>query len=134
MQILILLVSYSSLHTQYYHIYIALLQLCQLHNANQLSGWCLHFISSNYLVFEQKEEFPQLGQQNLEYIEQHRYILLLCVSMHCFILIDGLLCHILKQWKSTRGNTVAMKKLPKELEEDDNGRNVLLCDVCEHVL
>lgn len=55
-----------------FHI-LDLLNLVQLHNANQLSGWCLHFISSNYLAFEHKDQFTQLAPDNLEYIEQHRY-------------------------------------------------------------
>jgi Rho family protein len=51
---------------------IDLLLVSQLHNANQLSGWCLHFISSNYLVFEQKEEFAKLNPDNRDYVEEHR--------------------------------------------------------------
>lgn len=52
---------------------IDLLLLSQLHNAGQLSGWCLHFISSNYLVFENKDQFKQLETENKEYIEKHRW-------------------------------------------------------------
>ena len=54
-------------------MYIDLLQLSQLHNTNQLSGWCLHFVSSNYLAFEHNEKFVELSSDNKDYIEQHRY-------------------------------------------------------------
>ena len=39
----------------------ALLLAAQLHNASQLSGWCLHFISSNFSVYESKEEFSLIA-------------------------------------------------------------------------
>ena len=45
----------------------------QLHNASQLSTWCLHFISSNYADFEENEQFLQLDQDNLSYVEEHRW-------------------------------------------------------------
>ena len=45
----------------------------QLHGASQLSAWCLHFISSNYIIFEDKEEFSKLTGENLDYINQHRW-------------------------------------------------------------
>jgi hypothetical protein len=50
-----------------------LLLTSQLHNASQLSAWCLHFISSNYVVFKDKEEFSQLVGDNMDYISQHRW-------------------------------------------------------------
>ena len=45
----------------------------QLHGASQLSAWCLHFISSNYVIFKEKEEFSKLTGDNLDYINQHRW-------------------------------------------------------------
>ena len=50
-----------------------LLLTSQLHNASQLSAWCLHFVSSNYVVFKDKEEFSQLEGDNVDYINQHRW-------------------------------------------------------------
>ena len=50
----------------------ALLLLAQCHNSRQLSDWCLHFISSNYIAFERREEFSQLIGDNLSYVQQHR--------------------------------------------------------------
>jgi hypothetical protein len=35
--------------------------------------WCLHFISSNYVVFKDKEEFSQLVGDNMDYISQHQW-------------------------------------------------------------
>ena len=58
------------------HIFISsvgLLLTSQLHNASQLSAWCLHFVSSNYVVFKDKEEFSQLVGDNMAYINQHRW-------------------------------------------------------------
>ena len=61
-------------------LFIALLFLCvallltaQLHNANQLSAWCLHFISSNYTAFSSKPEFSLLTGDNLSYIQAHQW-------------------------------------------------------------
>ena len=56
------------------HVYfLGLLLTSQLHNASQLSAWCLHFVSSNYVVFKDKEEFPQLTGDIIYYINQHRW-------------------------------------------------------------
>ncbi|XP_064402041.1 rho-related protein racA-like isoform X2 [Halichondria panicea] len=52
---------------------IGILLSSQLHNASQLSTWCLHFISSNYADFEENEQFLQLDQDNLSYVEEHRW-------------------------------------------------------------
>ena len=52
------------------HVFSGLLLMSQLHNASQLSAWCLHFISSNYVVFKEKEEFSQLVGDNMDYINQ----------------------------------------------------------------
>ena len=51
----------------------ALLLTAQLHNARQLSSWSLHFISSNYVVFEPKEEYSLLAGENLDYVNDHRW-------------------------------------------------------------
>ena len=48
--------------------------ILQAHNAYQLSKWCLHFISTNYSVFENEEEFTDLIQgANRDYVEQHQW-------------------------------------------------------------
>ncbi|KAL5497234.1 hypothetical protein EMCRGX_G013669 [Ephydatia muelleri] len=52
---------------------ISLLLTAQLHNANQLSAWCLHFISSNYTAFSSKPEFSRLTGDNLSYIQAHQW-------------------------------------------------------------
>ncbi|XP_064386490.1 rho-related protein racA-like [Halichondria panicea] len=52
---------------------IGLLLFSQLHNASQLSSWCLHFISSNFDVFKGNEQFLQLGEDNLSYVKEHRW-------------------------------------------------------------
>jgi Rho family protein len=44
-----------------------------MYNADQLSGWCLHFIASNYTVFEKRSEFHQLEGDNKKHIEEHRW-------------------------------------------------------------
>ena len=51
----------------------ALMLTAQLHNAPQLSAWCLHFISSNYTAFSSKPEFSLLTDDNLSYVEAHQW-------------------------------------------------------------
>ena len=45
----------------------------QGHNAVQLSDWCLHFISSNYIAFKNRKEFSLLTGDNKEHVEEHRW-------------------------------------------------------------
>ena len=45
----------------------------QGYNATQLSSWCLFFISSNYLSFEKRSEFPQLKGDNRVHVEENRW-------------------------------------------------------------
>ena len=45
----------------------------QAHNAKQLSGWCLHFISTNFSVFESTEEFDLVQGENREHVYDHRW-------------------------------------------------------------
>eukprot|EP00731_Ephydatia_muelleri_P009357 Em0004g1695a len=52
---------------------LSLLLTGQLHNANQLSAWCLHFISSNYTAFSSKPEFSLLTDDNLAYVQAHQW-------------------------------------------------------------
>ncbi|XP_022081979.1 rho-related protein racA-like [Acanthaster planci] len=52
---------------------IGLLHTAQLHNANQLATWCLHFISSNFMAFQKRAEFKMLEGENLKYITEHRW-------------------------------------------------------------
>ena len=52
---------------------IDLFLLLQGHNAVQLSDWCLHFISSNYIAFKNRKEFSLLTGTNMEHVEEHRW-------------------------------------------------------------
>lgn len=52
---------------------IGLLLTSQIYNAEQLSNWCLHFISSNYIAFEKRKEFSLLTGSNKEHVEEHRW-------------------------------------------------------------
>ncbi|XP_028660605.1 rho-related BTB domain-containing protein 3 [Erpetoichthys calabaricus] len=52
---------------------INLLKKAQFHNAEQLSSWLLHFISSNYLIFSQKADFLDLTEEDQDFIEKHRW-------------------------------------------------------------
>ncbi|XP_071101388.1 rho-related protein racA-like [Haliotis cracherodii] len=52
---------------------IGLLLTAQLHNAAQLSKWCLHFISSNYIAFCQRSEFIMLKGDNKVYVEENQW-------------------------------------------------------------
>lgn len=50
-----------------------LLMTSLLHNSQQLSGWCQHFISSNYSVFEHKEDFVHIPEETMEEIAENRW-------------------------------------------------------------
>jgi Rho family protein len=50
-----------------------LLLTSQIHNACQLSEWCLHFISTNFTVFTRRPEFKLLQGDNLLYVEEHQW-------------------------------------------------------------
>eukprot|EP00117_Sycon_ciliatum_P004051 scpid42668/ scgid8577/ Rho-related protein racA len=52
---------------------IGLLHTAQSNGAAQLSAWCLHFISSNYMAFKQRGEFSQLHGDNLSYIDTNQW-------------------------------------------------------------
>ena len=51
-----------------------LLLSAQLHNAQQLSQWCLHFVASNYVAFENNEDFGLLKEDNKSYVEANRLV------------------------------------------------------------
>ena len=53
--------------------FLDLLHCAQLHNANQLSGFLLHFVASNFEAFEKMEEFQKLTGENLSYVNEHRW-------------------------------------------------------------
>ncbi|XP_067687391.1 rho-related protein racA-like [Haliotis asinina] len=52
---------------------IGLLLTAQLHNASQLSKWCLHFISTNYIAFSKRSEFVMLKGDNRTHVEENRW-------------------------------------------------------------
>jgi len=52
---------------------IGLLLLAQKHNAKQLSGFCLHFISTNYAPLSRRKEFGLLEGENKTFVEEHRW-------------------------------------------------------------
>lgn len=45
----------------------------QAHNAQQLSNWCLHFIATNYSIFESSPFFSLVQGTNKEYVEEQRW-------------------------------------------------------------
>ncbi|XP_078615509.1 rho-related protein racA-like isoform X1 [Branchiostoma floridae x Branchiostoma japonicum] len=52
---------------------IGLLVMAQMHNAPQLSSWCLHFISTNYTAISKRPEFSLLQGENLKHVEEHQW-------------------------------------------------------------
>ncbi|KAL4222307.1 hypothetical protein ACF0H5_018345 [Mactra antiquata] len=52
---------------------IGLLHRAQMYNADQLAKWCLFFIASNYIAFENRSEFPELKGENKTYVEENRW-------------------------------------------------------------
>ncbi|XP_021345136.1 rho-related protein racA-like [Mizuhopecten yessoensis] len=49
------------------------LQKAQKYNAEQLSSWCFHFISTNYTAFQNRVEFSCLTEGNKIYIEENQW-------------------------------------------------------------
>ena len=64
---------HTHLHTLHPHLHTGLLLSAQLHNASQLSSWCLDFISSNYAAFVDSDGFAQLEGDNLSHVQEHRW-------------------------------------------------------------
>jgi len=52
---------------------IGLLETADRCKAEQLSKWCLHFISSNYGPMSKRPEFERLTGKNLEYVENNQW-------------------------------------------------------------
>lgn len=69
------MIDFVSLFSEYFVIFVNNLYPCdfQIYNAEQLSNWCLHFISSNYIAFEKRKEFSLLTGSNKEHVEEHRW-------------------------------------------------------------
>ena len=44
-----------------------------MHNAKQLSDWCLQFISTNYMAFSKRKEFAMLTGTNRDHVEKERW-------------------------------------------------------------
>lgn len=63
-------------HNHSFHLsplFAALLLTAQLHNAGQLSSWCLHFVSSNFLAYFEQDSFSMLEDKNLDHVTTHRW-------------------------------------------------------------
>ena len=54
-------------------LFVGLLLTSQMHNACQLSDWCLHFISTNFTAFTRQSKFNLLQDDNLLYVEEHQW-------------------------------------------------------------
>eukprot|EP01087_Luapelamoeba_hula_P022770 TRINITY_DN8241_c0_g1_i1.p1 TRINITY_DN8241_c0_g1~~TRINITY_DN8241_c0_g1_i1.p1 ORF type:complete len:756 (+),score=147.38 TRINITY_DN8241_c0_g1_i1:39-2306(+) len=52
---------------------VGLLLTSQAHNADQLSQFCLHFLSSNYQPMSKRVEFKKITGDNKKYIEEHQW-------------------------------------------------------------
>ncbi|XP_033732154.1 rho-related protein racA-like [Pecten maximus] len=52
---------------------LGLLHTSQNYNAEQLSSWCLHFISANYTSFKNRKELSSLKEENKTYIEENQW-------------------------------------------------------------
>ncbi|KAI6656639.1 hypothetical protein LOD99_11281 [Oopsacas minuta] len=50
-----------------------LLRVAQAYNAKQLVGWCLHFISTNYSVFESKGDVQRLDEEHATFVINNRW-------------------------------------------------------------
>jgi len=52
---------------------IGILYGAQTCNANQLAGFCLHFLSVNYGPMKKRKEWETLEGENLSYVEEHQW-------------------------------------------------------------
>ncbi len=52
---------------------IGLLLAAQTHNAQQLAGFCRHYISTNFQLMQKRAEFKNLTGENLEYVEKNQW-------------------------------------------------------------
>ena len=50
-----------------------LLRIAHANNAKQLVGWCLHFISTNYSVFETKGDIQRLDEDHATFVIDNRW-------------------------------------------------------------
>ena len=50
-----------------------LLRIAHAHNAKQLVAWCLHFISTNYSVFEKKGDIQRMDEESASYVIDNRW-------------------------------------------------------------
>ena len=53
--------------------FIDLLHHAQLHNADQLSDFLLHFVARNFEAFEKTEQFQKLTGENLSFVKSHQW-------------------------------------------------------------
>ena len=72
--------------TIYYH---------QAHNANQLAKWCLHFISTNYSVFEGEDKFEYIQGENRAHIEQQQWLYKEKTKFHGASRVDAKTCSVM---------------------------------------
>ena len=54
-------------------LFTDLLHNAQLHNADQLSTFLLHFIAINVITFEENDELQKLSGENLSYVQAHQW-------------------------------------------------------------
>ena len=54
----------------YANLFTDLLHNAQLHNADQLSVFLLHFIATNFITFEENNELKKLTEENLSYVHE----------------------------------------------------------------
>jgi len=52
---------------------VGLLLTAQHLSADQLAGFCFHFISSNFQPMKRRPEFENLGPENLAYVTEHQW-------------------------------------------------------------
>ena len=53
-------------------LWIGLLHNAQMYNADQLSGFLLRFVASNFELLEKTEQFQKLTGENLSRIKEHQ--------------------------------------------------------------
>ena len=52
---------------------VELVEAAQQYNAQQLAGFCLHYLATNYLAMQKRDEWARLDGDNKAYVEKHRW-------------------------------------------------------------
>ena len=89
------------------YLWTDLLLNAQLHNADWLSGFLLHFVASHFQTFETTGQLQKLTGQNLNYVMRYQWPPLSYVNS-------------MKEWKEKYGKDNSMKEWQEKYGKDNS--------------